>query len=105
MKFLSDDSYKLMQDELRFWRAAYERERVRADRLQDSILQNQGLPPISESGRSDVRALAKKNAGIADSLKELFEEEVGKLELSDEEQSELNAMDEVVENAIPAEEE
>jgi hypothetical protein len=104
MKFLTNDSYKLLQDELAFWRQAYERERDRADRLQDSILQNQGLPPVSEPGRSDVRALAKKRAGIADSLKELFSEEMGQLELTDEEKSELNVLGKAVENAPVAEE-
>lgn len=95
MKILTNAAYVLLEKQLAYWQAAYERERDRADRLQDNFLQANGIQPSVE--RPAPPPTAHEN--LAEQVGELFMDEIGKMELTLEESAEQKRIEAQFANA------
>ncbi len=69
--------YEALEKQVDYWRRQFEQERARADKLTDTILQTNGLPPVAAtpalSGGDHQRALTTKDTGV---FAELYQMEI-----------------------------
>lgn len=93
--WVSKGSYEFLQrtittleSERDYWRAAFDKERERVERMQDNFLQMNGAMPVSDHGLAEVKSMAEKQSQVMESIKELFAEEVGQHTYTSEEISE-----------------
>lgn len=76
--FIRKSEYELLLQQAAYWKEQYERERSRADRLTNNLLQTNGLPPataLEEVLESD-HPISRKRKRFEEHMAELFNDEV-----------------------------